>query len=88
VGHQTRLQRQLNRMMIEESVNGSLSVAEQVIVRATCRQKPEMTSDPLIMKPFKPVTLAEAVGSALRREHYNATDNVVPLPRREPTVVR
>ena len=50
--------------------------------------EPEMTSDPLIMKPFKRGTLAEAIGSALRREQYNETGNVVPLSRPELTVLR
>jgi PAS domain S-box-containing protein len=50
--------------------------------------EPEMTSDPLVMKPFKRASLAEAVGSALRQEHYNETGNVVPLSRPELTVVR
>ena len=41
-------------------------------------------SDPLVMKPFKPAALAEAVGSALRQERYDGAGNIVPLPRREP----
>jgi DNA-binding response OmpR family regulator len=42
--------------------------------------------DPLVMKPFKPAVLAEAVGSVLRQERYDGGGNIVPRPRREPTM--
>jgi CheY-like chemotaxis protein len=45
----------------------------------------EEGSDPLIMKPFKPASLAEAVRNALREPSRNGADNIVPLPRRAPT---
>ena len=45
----------------------------------------EEGNDPLIMKPFKPASLAEAVRNALREPPRNGADNIVPLPRRAPT---
>jgi PAS domain S-box-containing protein len=43
----------------------------------------EGATDPLIMKPFKPAVLAEAVRSALRPATHNGPGNVVQLLRRE-----
>ena len=48
--------------------------------------EPETSSDPLIMKPFKPAALAEAVRSVLRQVPYNKGGNVVPLLRQQPSL--
>jgi PAS domain S-box-containing protein len=48
----------------------------------------EGATDPLIMKPFKPAALAEAVRNALQQATDNEASNVVRLPRREPLSVR
>jgi CheY-like chemotaxis protein len=41
-------------------------------------------TDPVIMKPFRPAALAEAVRNALRRSTRNKASNVVQLMRRDP----
>ena len=43
----------------------------------------EGSGDLLIMKPFKPAILAEAVQRAMRRAFQSEAGNVVPLRRRE-----
>lgn len=48
----------------------------------------EGATDPLIMKPFKPAALAEAVRNALQQATDNEASNVVRLPWREPLSVR
>jgi len=48
--------------------------------------EPETSRDPLIMKPFKPAALAEAVRSVLRQVPYHKGGNVVPLLRQQPSL--
>jgi len=45
-------------------------------------------TDPLIMKPFRPGALAEAVRSALQRATRSGAGNVVKLMRRDPLSAR